>query len=201
MWSVIKPLLFSSVVNLLPSSFPGGYKLQVTHTVMFVCVNLHRFVIVLDLKFRNCFLVVYWTLFNSFCLNSLSAARAVGERGPSPSRRAGVAILQPPPSTGSYCWVVFYWITFSDCLQCSLLKHFCAVPRVVSFNIHIHIFSVLAGVYFTLTWGVFWMLDCYLLMVISSHHKVTVERDEQRGKKLSGIYSKYSLLLETLSEV
>lgn len=45
------------------------------------------------------------------------------------------------------------------------------------------------------------MLDCYLLMVISSHHKVTVERDEQRGKKLSGIYSKYSLLLETLSEV
>lgn len=26
------------------------------------------------------------------------------------------------------------------------------------------------------------MLDCYLLMVISSHHEVTVERDEQRGK-------------------
>jgi len=44
------------------------------------------------------------------------------------------------------------------------------------------------------------MLDCYLLMVISSRHKVT-ERDERRGKKLSSIYSKYSLLLETLSEV
>lgn len=27
------------------------------------------------------------------------------------------------------------------------------------------------------------MLGCYLLMVISSHHKVTVERDEQRGEK------------------
>lgn len=32
-----------------------------------------------------------------------------------------------------------------------LLKHFSAIPRVVSFNIHIHGFSVLAGVYFTLT--------------------------------------------------
>lgn len=40
-------------------------------------------------------------------------------------------------------------------------------------------------------------------MVISSHFKVTVEteRDELRRKNLSRIYSKYSLLLEMLSEV
>lgn len=160
-----------------------------------------NFIMLLGLKFRNCFLVIYWTLFNSFCLNSLSAARAAGERGPSPSPGAEVAVPQTP-SAGSSCWAVFTEShSLAVLLQCSLPKHFSAVPRVVSFNIHIHIFSVLAGVYFTLTWGVFWMLDCYLLMVISSHHKVTVERDEQREKKLSGIYSKYSLLLETLSEV
>lgn len=42
-----------------------------------------------------------------------------------------------------------------SCSFLSCLLHFSAIPHVVSFNIHIHIFSVLAGVYFTLTWGVF----------------------------------------------
>lgn len=56
----------------------------------------------LGLKFRSCFWVIYWALFNSFCLNSLSAARAVGERGPSPSEGQGWPCHDHQPPQGRF---------------------------------------------------------------------------------------------------
>lgn len=137
-------------------------QVYVTHAVLHLHGYIYRyaFILMLSLKFWSCLRAVY--LHSAQLLLALRRCRwSCWEHKPKSSGCSGAAALAAPASSalGTSRFLEHLLLNCvlepRSCSVLSCLLHFGGVPPVVSFNIHIHIFSVLAGVYFTLTWGVF----------------------------------------------